>query len=612
MTVPIPKQKSETMLAKEIRIFREQISRLGNCFLNKVFDLSTNGSQRRSLILTVLTVTLAFIFSLSVHPLVVWGTELRLFFQQLFIPTSAQSSSDAITRFIAFSFGAVFGPQTYRYLPLFILPFIIALQSAATFLADIFEIEKIGIARNFISQVALTGNFRAIRIGKGEVIESHKNSPIYLIGGPGRVTVDLDTAVLFEKPNGQPRVIGPTIRGKVKLEGFERFRQAVDLRDQHTDSLNIKSRSLDGIPISTEDVRMVFSVWRGDQQPSIKSPHPFNEKAIESLVYGQASRVILDGPNPSEPPSSWVGTIQGLIRGRLGGFMSKHRLAAYLASIGLPEVERAREQEDEIVKVGQTVIAEDNLLEPNKIPNPPEIQARNTVSNLFGKFAEDFTKNASQRGVELGWIGVGTWKTPSDIVPEKQLEAWKISRENIKLGGKAALGKMIIEAKLQQLLRLVQNTPLARVHQNSGKDHKDAVQDLLIGYREQLIETIVLLKKSNQKVPAAVNAAIKHIENVLGIKHWVGGAGPASGVDAPSPSPTYDSNGSNSGLTTGVPSIPPISPEEEDVYEDLFQKVSQDAERVESLIDHERKNAPNADRMELIQRAITHWLKDNR
>ncbi len=532
MTDSTAPRQPATMLQKERRIFREQFRRIANCTLNKVFELTVKGSQRRNQTLLFLFLALGFFFTIFAHPMTEWMDQLRLVFQYMFNPDVALNDPNVPSRFINFAFGAVFAPKTLRLLPIFLLPYFFALQAAATYLADIFELEKIETASEFIRQVALTGSRKKLRIGKGEVADSDKNSPIYLIGGPGRVIVELDTAALFEKPNGQPRVIGPTIKGKANLEGFERFRQAIDLRDQYTDPLDVKSRSLDGIPVSARDVRLLFSVYRGDNEPSAISPHPFDEKSIKTLVYGQASRVVLEGLYPSEPPSSWTGTIQSLIRNELGGFMSKHRLAEYLASIGPPEVQQARQREDEIVKVGKVVLADGDDLEPRDVPPAPSFQPRSIVSNLFSQFTESFSKNANNRGVQLSWIGVGTWKTPNEIVPEKHLEAWRLSRENLGLGSQGALNGLRHENQLQQTLRLVQNVPLARFHQNQDKAHKDIIQELLVAYREQLIEVLELLAKSNRPEPPIVHAAIQHIEGVLGIKHWVGAASSKSSSDA--------------------------------------------------------------------------------
>jgi hypothetical protein len=579
------------MLQKEARIFQEQIRRLANCVLNKTFELTVNGSRRRNRSLILLFLILGFFFTLRAHSLEQWSNELRLVFQYFFNTDIALASPDTPRQFLEFTFGAMLSPRTLRYLPLFLLPFFIALRAASIYLADIFEIEKPEIARDFIMQVALTGSQESIRIGNGEVAETDRNSPIYLIGGPGQVVVELDTAALFEKSNGLPRVIGPTVKGKAILEGFERFRQAIDLRDQYTDPIVVNSRSLDGIPVTAKDVRMLFSVSRGGQERSTVNPHPFDEKAIQRLVYGQVSKVVLDGPYPSEPPSSWTGTILSLIRSELGGFMSRHHLADYLASIGMPEVQRARQREEEIVQVGKVVLPEGDDLEAREVPSPPVFQPRRIVSSLFSQFTEGFAKNARERGVRLEWIGIGIWHTPSEIVPEKHLEAWRMSRENLERGSSGALQELLREAQIQQTLVQVQNVPLARFQQSNGREHNEEIQDLLIAYREQLIEAIELLVKSNRPEPPIVRAAIKHIEGILGLKHWVG---PAS-----SPSPQA---GPNSPGTTS----------ESVLYQELFIKAGSDAARVERLIEYERRFAPTADRKELIQRAIERLLRDKR
>lgn len=547
MTVSASRSSDETMLQKETRIFREQLRRFVNCALNKTFDLTIKGSRRRNRTLILLSITVGFFFTLRAHSLADWGNELSLLFQYFFNPSIAEVSPDIPRDFMEFTFGAVRAPRTLRYLPLFILPFLIALQAASIYLADIFEIDKPEIARDFIIQVALTGSRNKIRIGNGEVADSDKNSPIYLIGGPGQVVVELDTAALFERPNGQPRVIGPTVKGKATLEGFERFRQAIDLRDQYTDPMVVKSRSLDGIPVTARDVRLLFSVSRGNNERSTMNPHPFSEEAIERLVYGQVSRVVLDGPFPSEPPSSWTGTVLGLIRTELGGFMSRHRLADYLASIGQPEVQKARQREEEIIKVGKVVLSDGDDLEPRNVPPPPNFQPRHLVSSLFSQFTEGFTKNARERGVRLGWIGIGIWHTPSEIVPEKHLEAWKMSRENLSRASPTALEGLHKEAQIQQTLRLVQNVPLARFQQGAGSEHDVIIQDLLIAYREQLIEAIELLVKSNRPEPPIIRAAIKHIEIVLGIRHWVGATSSPTGAGKPPPRPGTRPPGTKTG-----------------------------------------------------------------
>ncbi len=614
MTLMPASRPPETALQKESRIFREQMGRLFGCLLNKIFDLTEKGSHRRRNMLLIFFLALGIFFRVILYPSSEWGNEFSHLMQYLLNPAYAQAAQSAPLDFLRFALGPFFQPEMLRFLPVLFLPFCIALQAAATYLADIFELKQVSIARDFIIQVALTGNRKHIRISGGEVVEEDRNSPIYLIGGPGKVLVELDSVALFECADGRPHVIGPTVKGKATLEGFERFRDALDLRDQYTEPLTVKSRSLDGIPIATEDVRLVFSVFRKDQKPTMEHPHPFSEDAVEALVYGKSARVISDGPHSSELPASWTGAIQGLIRGELGGFMSKHKLVEYLASIGAPETQQAKQREDEIVTVGKNVLSDEDTLEPSAVPSPPDFKPRPVLSGLFNQFAEGFTQKASQRGLELHWIGVGTWKPPSEIVPNKHLEAWNLSRENLARGSQKALEGLKQEAKLQQVLRLIQTIPLARFQQNHGNNHRDALRDMLLGYREQLIETVELLRKSRRPISSSLPAAIKHIERVLGLTHWVGGGGSTSGPEATpgsSPPPHPRSARPKTAPTTGVPSTPPVSPEEEDLYCDLLSKVRGDVETAERLIAYEQQRAPHADRIECLRRAIQRWNRDN-
>jgi hypothetical protein len=76
----------------------------------------------------------------------------------------------------------------------------------------------------------------------------------------------------------------------------------------------------------------MFSIHRNGKKPETEHPYPFNEKAIEQLVYKAASRVTPDLPNPSTFEFSWINNMIGLIRGKLGGFMSERNLTVYLTA----------------------------------------------------------------------------------------------------------------------------------------------------------------------------------------------------------------------------------------------------------------------------------------
>lgn len=613
MTSAAGKFKTETALQRERRVFREELERLRNCALNSAFDLTAAGARRRSVALTTLFLLLGALISLRAHPLAEWAEQFSRLFQFLFNPTYATVAPQTPADVLAFVLGTFFGPGTLRFLPVFVLPFLIALQAAAGYLSDVFELPRVAVAREFILQVAFSGNQRSIRIGSGEVAPESLVSPIYLIGGPGKAVVELDTVAVFEKPDGTPHIIGPTVKGGVLLEGFERYRQALDLRDQYTDPLEASGRSRDGIPVSARDVRMVFSIWREGQGPTAEIPHPFSKRAVEALVYRQTCNVIADGPHPSECNPSQPATIQSLIRTELTGFMSRHPLAEYLANIGAPEIEQAREREAAIAKAGQEIVAADETVQPREVAGAPPFQPRRAVSSLFSQFTRDFTARASDNGVELKWIGIGIWKTPSAIIPEKHLEAWRLSRENMARGSTGALNGVRAESRLGHIQRLIQNVPLARFRENrsAGREHSYILRDLLVAYREQLIESLKLLNVRDQAVDEQLAQAVERIEAALQIKHWVGrpaadqGMAPRRSPAAPLPTRAIP------GLTAADAPIPPADPEEAHLYQILLEKVDRDWNLAEELIENERKRAPTAERKAWLEQAIAHWPADD-
>lgn len=477
MNAPVPLDP-ETGLQKERRLFRELFGRLLSAVLNRIFDLQPKAAVQRAQYLTFLFFLTIFILSLTHEPYGFreWSVKLQGLFLFLFTSNPANGLND----FVQFVFDSFTDPRTLQYLPIFLAPFFIALQSAAIYLADIFELDNISIARKFITEVSLTGSNETIRISHGEIANAHRESPAFLIGGPGKVVVDLDSAALFEEPDGTPHVIGPTGRepgGKATLDGFERFRQAIDIRDHYVDlrdqdprSQSVRSRSRDGMPVVATDVRLMFSVYRGENPTKTSQfPYPFSPAAVEQIVYKAPSRVTPDQVQPSAFEFSWINNMIGLIRGRLGAFMSERKLSDYLASIGMPEFERAKQSEERIAEQMRKLTQQsDESLNQKEIKPPPDFTPRYKITSLFSEFAEEFTRKSRNSGVELHWIGVGTWKTPVQVVPEKHLEAWQLSQENIKKSSDEAMKKVEAAAILEKLEALIRSVPLGTYEEING------------------------------------------------------------------------------------------------------------------------------------------------
>jgi hypothetical protein len=327
---------------------------------------------------------------------------------------------------------------------------------------------------------------------------------------------------------------------------------------------------------------MMFSIFRG-AKPTTQAPYPFSKEAVEQIIYRSVSRVTPELPNPSTYEFSWVNNMIGLIRSQLSGFMNEHKLSEYLASTGMPEFEKLKEREETIVdEVQKLTQSEREPLTSNDLLRPAEFQSRHKITDLFAEFADEFTKRARGSGVELHWIGVGTWKTPVDLIPEKHLEAWKLSQENAKNESKFVMGRVEEEAmihKYQTLIRAVpidvydemmnpskyprkstkrtepkktvtsdlskdkmlspeeldgiqdlgyvhlikmlsDNTPSTSTYELSEAENLAAMRTLLQEYRKQLVEAIEFMKERNEAVPQKIEDAIKHIDNQT--VHWAG------------------------------------------------------------------------------------------
>ncbi len=515
---------NESGLKKELHLSGELLARLFDALLTRMFDLRPDKAIRRLWYLILLFVAAVFLISLVYYPLGWWTQRIRDVFSYFLQPGFAASHPENPFLNLFSLTGQVFiDARISQYYPILLASFFIALQCAALYLADIFELEDASVARHFIWAVALSGSEEVVRVSQGDVAEEYRSSPAYLIGGPGKVIVDLDSVALFEKPDGTPRVIGPTAnepRGRAPLEGFERFRQAVDIRDQYVDLHDqVKSRSLDGIEVRAADVKLMFSVYRGGVKPSAEDPYPFSKDAVEQIIYKATSRVTPGGLTPSTYEFSWVNKMTGLIRNELSAFMSRHRLSAYLASIGLPELEKLKQREEALAEQAQKLTqTQQGFIGLNEQTSLPEFQPRTRVTNLFTQFADEFTRKAQSSGVELHWIGVGTWKTPTALIPEKHLEAWKLSNENLYRESDEVLYELEKEAIMQKTVSLIQDVPVAAylTAASDEKENRNAVRSLLLAYHQQLLEAAEFMRAKGEAVPPNIEEAVAYINNMFG------------------------------------------------------------------------------------------------
>jgi hypothetical protein len=219
----------------------------------------------------------------------------------------------------------------------------------------------------------------------------------------------------------------------------------------------------------------------------------------------------------------------GAIRGELGRFMSERKLTEYLSSYGILEIQAAQRQAQSVLEQTQKVIPPG---EPGPdVSAPSEPPAFVPRPDLSARFNESFASQTNQRGVQLDWIGVGTWKTSVDAVLNHHLDAWKLSMENAARGSDKAIEGVAADAAQQKTIQIIQEAPLAHHHDNQDNpamSHREAIKRLLVSYLEQATESReVIVKKGNpddRPLLQLIDAAIDYMDELLGWKgaHYAG------------------------------------------------------------------------------------------
>jgi hypothetical protein len=459
-------------------------------------------------------------------------------------------NSDPELSLLVYPFRALFAADVFKSVLVGAFVFWLAYRAAGRYLDDLFEIKNIRVAEHFIRQSAFASQYDVLDIKDGEVSLKDQSSPMYLIGGPGKVRVYLENAALFEQVGGIPEVIGPTTykssgnsregrpagnsflaRSQGLLAGFlrfnrddtgkkddgakvigsfERLRRVIDLRDQ-VQELSVNARTRDGIPIQVKNMRVIYSVRRDGQEPTLKKPYPFNPQALESLVYDLTRE-------------SWTDFMAAQIKREIGAFIFRHTLSEFLAAVGRPELEQTIKSIVEVQSEAGRLAGVEAEFEID-VPDPPPFVPRPGISDLFYDYS-NFVARVRDKGVELRWIGIGTWDFPTDIIPERHLQAWRITYENLARGSESSLEKLSNTSWTEQLLAIVHDTPMQTFNQIDPADEelrKINLVKMVNAYRGKLhlaVEALDRRDESNTPAARRIRDVWTHLAHV--VAHYAG------------------------------------------------------------------------------------------
>ncbi|MEI7847709.1 MAG: hypothetical protein WCK35_18040 [Chloroflexota bacterium] len=189
--------------------------------LNKIFGLTHKAALFRSAILWLSFLGFWFLFALTART-----AQENTLITSTWLQTAASGQpQDVMLSTLTFFWTMFFNSVVVRHMLALYVPFWLMNHVAAIYLADIFEKDE-AVAHKFILQAAFAESYNTIHIRQGVVIDEDRDSPMIQIGGPGYVVVELDSAVLFERPDGSTHIIGPTTEewhGSKLITGFNAF-----------------------------------------------------------------------------------------------------------------------------------------------------------------------------------------------------------------------------------------------------------------------------------------------------------------------------------------------------------------------------------------------------
>jgi hypothetical protein len=332
---------------------------------------------------------------------------------------------------------------------LFVLPALLglaaALYGAAQYLVDLYELESAGIAWRYLLGAVFGLSYPTLAVHSGNLEDLDQRSPLLRIGGPGYLVLHLGFAAVFETPTGQPRVYGPSRRSPqgqpILIQGFERLRDVIDLRDQLRQLDQVPAVTQDGIEVFARDVQIVFRVHAGEPR-SLQQPYPYDPRSILSLVYGQ---VVEEGG-----PARWTEALPELARGELRSFVAQRTLEEFLA------------------------IRSEAAAQPDGWPETPQVHIpRRELTESF--HTAERQQRLKEIGLELVWLGVGTWEVRDDQIRSLAHEVG---------AGQALTGTLRDQARARRL----------RTPEHLTRERQQAA----LGYSRETLEELVQIWNQGQ------------------------------------------------------------------------------------------------------------------
>lgn len=485
----------------------EKIQRWLEKLISRILRLDHTTSTLRGLLVVTSFFAIIFIYTAVRHPVGEVGKALLGLFVPAIVPRELTS-----VQFLLSAMGSTFLSLDVLLMAAALgLPFLLALEFAALYQSDIYEIAHTSVSRRFILQSAFAiPRYDTLEIKDEKLTPEQRKSPFIQIGGPGIVKPNPEFAVVFERLDGNPHFIRAGMSKKERtLQGFERLRRIIDVRDHTFHYDKITGRTKDGIKIEIQDVNLLFSIWRQSGNTSLNNPYPAHLRDLYWLTYQQAGE-------------HWTNAMIELVEEHLQRFIQNHTFSEILSAVGEPEIRRQVELESTIQRIawGQPLRRPLRFIYSPQMPQPlppPTFVPRPQLSNFFRSFTQEFPLAARQRGLRLEWINVGTWNTTHPILLDQHIEAWRLTSENITRSSPRVLDEIRNQVRLQTYQRIIQQDILLAIAQldKQGYNPDQICYEILRYFEAQLSKIITELSSQGQVVPTRLITARQCIHTTL-------------------------------------------------------------------------------------------------
>lgn len=169
-----------------------------------------------------------------------------------------------------------------------VVALVVAFEISAHFVRSLYKLDEMGAARSFMRRM-LFGQlgFRPWLLAIEGKLGADEKHVLIRVGGPGRLIILNDTAVLLQQAGRLTRI---ETQGFPKLKPFETIYDVIDLRPKRKQH-EVIAMTKEGIPITCE-VDITFKIEDGGQEPTNDIPYPVQKEAVFKAITSQWARHI--------------------------------------------------------------------------------------------------------------------------------------------------------------------------------------------------------------------------------------------------------------------------------------------------------------------------------